>query len=88
MTFKNVQEATAYIRSQDTTDFKYGFVLQLAVKALAGKNGWSAFNDILDRLFGKPKMSADINAKGDGLTIVVKSQEEKDKLDKMGDLSI
>ena len=33
-------------------------------------------------------MSADINAKGDGLTIVVKSQEEKDKLDKMGDLSI
>ena len=88
LTFKNVQEATAYIRSQDTTDFKYGFVLQLAVKALAGKNGWSAFNDILDRLFGKPKMSADINAKGDGLTIVVKSQEEKDKLDKMGDLSI
>ena len=29
-------------------------------------------------------MSADINAKGDGLTIVVKSQEEKDKIDKIG----
>ena len=44
--------------------------------------------DILDRLYGKPKMSADITATGDGLTIVDKSQEEKDKLDNMGGLRI
>ena len=64
LTFNNVQEATSYIRSHDTTDFKYGFVLQLAVKALAGKNGWAAFNDILDRLFGKSKVFADVKVSG------------------------
>lgn len=88
LTFKNVQEATAYIRSQDSTDFKYGFVLQVAVKALAGKNGWCAFNDILDRLFGKPKISASVDTGGDGVTIIVKTAEEKDKLKKMGELPI
>ena len=88
LTFKNVQEATAYIRSQDSTDFKYGFVLQVAVKALAGKNGWSAFNDILDRLFGKPKISASVDTGGDGVTIIVKTAEEKDKLKNLGELPI
>ena len=75
LTFKNVQEATAYIRSQDTTDFKYGFVLQLAVKALAGKNGWSAFNDILDRLFGKPRISAEVAHTG-GITLNIQTDQE------------
>lgn len=75
LTFKNVQEATAYIRSQDTTDFKYGFVLQLAVKALAGKNGWSAFNDILDRLFGKPRISAEVQHSG-GITLNIQTDED------------
>lgn len=64
LTFNNVQEATSFISSHDTTDFKYGFVLQLAVKALAGKNGWVAFNDILDRLFGKSKVYADVKVSG------------------------
>lgn len=81
LTFKNVQEATAYIRSQDTTDFKYGFVLQLAVKALAGKNGWSAFNDILDRLFGKPRISAEVAHTG-GITLNIQTdQETKDLIE-------
>ena len=64
LTFNNVQEATSFMSSHDTTDFKYGFVLQLAVKALAGKNGWVAFNDILDRLFGKSKVYADVKVSG------------------------
>lgn len=88
LTFRNVKEATEFIRSQDTTDFKYGFVLQLAVKALAGKNGWSAFNDILDRLFGKPKVSASVDAGGDGVTIIVKNADEKNKLNNLGNISI
>lgn len=79
LTFKNVQEATAYIRSQDTTDFKYGFVLQLAVKALAGKNGWSAFNDILDRLFGKPRISAEVAHTG-GITLNIQTDQETKEL--------
>lgn len=31
----------------------YGFVLQVAIETLSGKNGWGALMDIFDRLFGK-----------------------------------
>lgn len=86
LTFNNVQEATAYIRAQDTTDFRYGFILQLAVKALAGKNGWSVFTDILDRLFGKPRISAEIEAKGEMPILIVRTDDEKKKLERIGDL--
>lgn len=89
LTLPDDQSAKKYLESQQGELGQYGFVLQIAIKQLLKDGwGWSALMDIMDRLYGKPKMSADINAKGDGLTIVVKSQEEKDKLDKMGDLSI
>lgn len=38
---------------------EYGYIYQLAAKQLLGKNGWKALNDILDRLFGKPKIIAE-----------------------------
>ena len=41
---------------------------------------------VLAEILGEIKHT--LTSDGDGLTIVVKSQEEKDKLDKMGDLSI
>ena len=41
---------------------------------------------ILAEIFGEIKQT--LTTDGDGLTIVVKSQEEKDKLDNMGGLSI
>ena len=89
LTLPDETSAKKYLESQQGELGQYGFVLQIAIKQLLKDGwGWSALMDIMDRLYGKPKMSADINAKGDGLTIVVKSQEEKDKLDKMGDLSI
>ena len=89
LTLPDERSAKKYLESQQGELGQYGFVLQIAIKQLLKDGwGWSALMDIMDRLYGKPKMSADINAKGDGLTIVVKSQEEKDKLDKMGDLSI
>lgn len=77
MTFKNVREATAYIQSQDSTDFKYGFILQIAVKTLAGKNGWLALNDILDRLFGKPRQSAEIMHSGSIGVNIITDEETK-----------
>ena len=81
--------AKKYLESQQGELGQYGFVLQIAIKQLLKEGwGWNALMDIMDRLYGKPKMSADITATGDGLTIVVKSQEEKDKLNNIGDLSI
>ena len=32
----------------------YGFVLQVAARALSGKDGMGALSQILDRIFGKP----------------------------------
>lgn len=50
---------------------EYGMIYQLAIKELLGKNGWKALNDILDRLFGKPKQTTEdtIKTEGEGLLI-------------------
>lgn len=49
----------------------YGMIYQLAIKELLGKNGWKALNDILDRLFGKPKQINEdtIKTEGEGLLV-------------------
>ena len=89
LTLPDETSAKKYLESRQGELGQYGFVLQIAIKQLLKEGwGWSALMDIMDRLYGKPKMCADITATGDGLTIVVKSQEEKDKLDRMGELSI
>lgn len=89
LTLPDETSAKKYLESQQGELGQYGFVLQIAIKQLLKEGwGWNALMDIMDRLYGKPKMSADITATGDGLTIVVKSQEEKNKLDNIGDLSI
>ena len=89
LTLPDETSAKKYLESQQGELGQYGFVLQIAIKQLLKEGwGWNALMHIMDRLYGKPKMSADITATGDGLTIVVKSQEEKDKLNNIGDLSI
>lgn len=89
LTLKDESEAKKYLEYQMGELGQYGFVLQIALKQLLKEGwGWSALMDILDRLYGKPKMSADITASGEGVTIIVKSQEEKDKLDNLGGLNI
>ena len=89
LTLPDETSAKKYLESRQGELGQYGFVLQIAIKQLLKEGwGWSALMDIMDRLYGKPKMSADITATGDGLTIVVKSQEEKDKLDDRGGLQI
>ena len=89
LTLPDEASAKKYLESKQGELGQYGFVLQIAIKQLLKEGwGWNALMDIMDRLYGKPKMSADITATGDGLTIVVKSQDEKDKLNNIGDLSI
>ena len=89
LTLPDETSAKKYLESQQGELGQYGFVLQIAIKQLLKDGwGWYALMDIMDRLYGKPKMSADITATGDGLTIVVKNQEEKDKLERIGGLSI
>lgn len=79
LTFKNVKEATSYIQEQAATDMKYGFVLQIAVKTLAGKNGWQALMDIMDRIFGRPRQAAEIIHSG-GIALTINTDQETKEL--------
>lgn len=86
----NEVEARAYLEqaNQDARLGRYGFILQVAIKALTGSNGWSVLNDILDRLFGKPTqttdVSADITARGyDGPPPIIYPDDPPEKQSRM-----
>lgn len=55
--------AREFVEKEDLGD--YGFLLKIVLRSLAGKNGWQTACDILDRLFGRPKQSTDMDVKGD-----------------------
>lgn len=59
----NKKEAQKYLVSQEVEDAlgEYGFLLQVALLALIGKQGWITACDILDRLFGKPKQTTTLS---------------------------
>lgn len=52
------KEAKAYLNEQ-AKGKRYGFVLEVAIKGLTGPQAWAVLSDILDRLFGKPRVSVD-----------------------------
>ena len=55
---------------------KYGIVLQVAIKQL-NKEGWgfNAMMDIMDRLYGKPRISAEVQHSG-GITLNIQTDED------------
>ena len=89
LTLSSEEEAKKYLSAKSEELGRYGFVMQIAIRQLSNKNyGWGAVNDILDRLYGKPRMSAEVKHTGDNLTIVVNNQEEKELISNMTDLNI
>ena len=89
LTLPDEKTAKEYLNKQSGELGQYGFVLQIAIKQLLKEGwGWGALMDIFDRLYGRPRETKELMTTGEGLTIVVKSQEEKDKLDNMGGLTI
>lgn len=58
----SIKEASAYLSKEAEELGEYGLILQLAVRSLTGKEGWNVFMDICDRLFGKPRMTAEIHS--------------------------
>lgn len=69
---RNENEARAYLEqmNQDPRVGKYGIVLQLTIKSLTGPRGWDTLNDIMDRLFGKPRPQ-DEETQPTGRTVIV-----------------
>ena len=57
--------AKKYLESQQGELGQYGFVLQIAIKQLLKEGwGWNALMDILDRLYGKPRETKDLDVVG------------------------
>jgi hypothetical protein len=89
LTLKSEAEAKAYLEEQTGKLGQYGFLMQIAIRQLTNKSwGWSAAMDILDRLYGKPRQSAEVKHTGDSINIIVQSQEEADKIKGLGGLDI
>lgn len=69
LTLPDEKAAKEYLTMQEGELGQYGFVLQICIKQLL-KEGWGfgAMMDILDRLYGKPRISAEITHEG-GITL-------------------
>jgi len=76
LTLPDMKSAKEYLDKESGELGQYGFVLQIALKQLC-KEGWgfSAMMDILDRLYGKPRISAEVQHSG-GITLNITTDEE------------
>ena len=82
LTLPDINTAKTYLQQQSGELGEYGVVLQVAIKQLC-KDGWgfSALMDILDRLYGKPRISAEVAHTG-GITLNIQTdQETKDMIE-------
>lgn len=80
LSLPNVATAKRYMEEQEAELGEYGFLMQVAVRQIAGKNGWFTVSDILDRLYGKPRQQAEI--KMEGPTVIMVPEKAQAALDK------
>lgn len=80
-TFNSREEAINYLKEEKDKG-EYGFILELAINSLGGRNGWLVLMDIMDRLFGKPRQITENyndNTERNSATVVFVKEEEDDK---------
>ena len=79
-TFNSREEAISFLKDEKDKG-EYGFILELAINALGGRNGWQVLMDIMDRLFGKPRQINenynDNTERNKATVIFVKEDEEE-----------
>ena len=76
LTLPDTTAAKKYLECQSGELGEFGFVLQIAIKQLTRDiYGFYALNDILDRLYGKPRMSAEVTHTG-GITLNIQTDQE------------
>lgn len=82
LTLPDEKTAKAYLDHQSGELGKYGFVLQIAIRQLCKDGwGWNAMMDILDRLYGKPRISAEVAHTGGISLNITTDQETKDLIE-------
>lgn len=84
LTLPDETTAKQYLMAQKGSLGKYGFVLQTAIRQLC-KDGWgfNAMMDIMDRLYGKPRISAEVAHTG-GITLNIQTDQETGEIIKGG----
>lgn len=76
LTLPDETTAKQYLMAQTGSLGKYGFVLQIAIRQLCKDGcGFNAMMDIMDRLYGKPRISAEVQHSG-GITLNIQTDEE------------
>ena len=84
LTLPDESAAKEYLKKQEGELGEYGFVLQIAIKQLLKEGwGWNALTDILDRLYGKPRIQAEIEHKGDIALNIQTDEQTRDLIDKL-----
>ena len=82
LTLPDERTAKAYLDHQSGELGKYGFVLQIAIRQLCKDGwGWGAMMDILDRLYGKPRISAEVAHTGGIILNIQTDQETKEMIE-------
>jgi hypothetical protein len=76
LTLPDTNSAKKYLEYQSGELGEFGFVLQVAIKQLT-REGWgfNAMMDIMDRLYGKPRISAEVQHSG-GITLNIQTDED------------
>ena len=76
LTLPDTNSAKKYLEYQSGELGEFGFVLQVAIKQLT-KEGWgfNAMMHIMDRLYGKPRISAEVQHSG-GITLNIQTDED------------
>lgn len=82
LTLEDEETAKTYLEAKKGELGKYGFVLQIAIKQLT-KEGWGfgAMMDIMDRLYGKPRISAEVAHSGGIVLNITTDSETKDLIE-------
>ena len=81
LTLESETEAKRYLEAKAEELGQYGFLMQIAIRQLSNKNyGWNAAMDIMDRLYGKPRQSAEVKHTGEGISIIVNNEDEKKRI--------
>lgn len=76
LTLPDEASARAYLQCRQGELGQYGIVLQIAIRHLTKEGfGLAAMMDILDRVYGRPKISADLAHMG-GITLNIQTDEE------------
>ena len=82
LTLPDENTAKEYLKKQDGDLGKYGFLMQIAIKQLTRDiYGFYAVNDILDRLYGKPRISAEVQHSGGISLHITTDQETKEMIE-------